>query len=63
MSLLPASEKFVLEFFSPRHLLLSGSYPLDLSSLGGPAGSCAIAGLALRVTSPSSTARWRYHSK
>jgi len=63
MSLLPASEKFVLEFYSPRHLSLSGSYPLDLSSLGDPAGSCAIAGLALRVASPSSMARWRYHSK
>jgi hypothetical protein len=52
MSLLLASEKFVLEFYSPRHLSLSGSYPLDLSSLGDPAGSCAIASLAqlLQVT-------------
>jgi len=62
MSLLPESEKFVLEFNS-RHLSLSGSYTLDLSSLGDPAGSRAVAGLALGVTSPFSTASWRYHSK
>jgi hypothetical protein len=50
MSLLPASGEFLLDFPSPRHLSSSGSYPLDMSGLGDPAGSNATAGLALRVT-------------
>jgi hypothetical protein len=50
MLLLPASGEFLLEFPSPRPLFLSGSHPLDLSGLGDPTGSNAIAGLALRVT-------------
>jgi len=32
------------------YLSSSGSYPLDLSGVGDPAGSSATAGLALRVT-------------
>jgi hypothetical protein len=35
-------------FPSSRYLSSSGSYPLDLSGVGEPAGSNAIAGLALR---------------
>jgi hypothetical protein len=35
---------------SPRHLSSSASYRLDLSGLGDPTGSNAMAGLALRVT-------------
>jgi hypothetical protein len=50
MSLLPASVEFVSEFPSPRHLSSSGSYPLDLSSLGDPTGSNATTSLALWVT-------------
>jgi hypothetical protein len=50
MLLLPASEEFVSEFPSPRHLSLSGSYPLDLSGLGDPTGSNATADIALRIT-------------
>jgi hypothetical protein len=50
MTLLPASEEFLSKFPSSRYLSSSGSYPLDLSSVGDPAGSNATAGLALRVT-------------
>jgi hypothetical protein len=50
MTLLPASEEFLSKFPSSRYLSSSGSYPLDLSGVGGPAGSNATAGLALRVT-------------
>jgi hypothetical protein len=50
MTLLPASGKFLPKFPSSRYLSSSGSYPLDLSGLGHPAGSNATAGLALRVT-------------
>jgi hypothetical protein len=60
MSLLPVSGEFLLDFPSPRHLSSSGSYPLDLSSLGDPAGSNATAGLALRVTG---TLKPLYHGK
>jgi len=45
-----ASEEFLSKFPSSRYLSSSGSYPLDLSGVGDPAGSNAIAGLALRVT-------------
>jgi len=38
------------KFPSSCYLSLSGSYLLDLSGLGDPAGSIATAGLALRVT-------------
>jgi hypothetical protein len=38
------------KFPSSRYLCSSGSYPLDLSGLGDPAGSIATAGLALMVT-------------
>ena len=50
MSLLPASEEFLSEFPSPRHLSLSRSYPFDLSSLGDRKGSNATVGVALRAT-------------
>jgi hypothetical protein len=50
MTLLPASEEFLSKFPSSRYLSSSGSYPLELSGMGDPAGSNAIAGLALRVT-------------
>jgi hypothetical protein len=60
MSLLPASGEFLLDFPSPRYLSSSGSYPLDLSSLGDPTGSNATAGLALRVTG---THKPLYHGK
>jgi hypothetical protein len=50
MTLLPASEELLSEFPSSRYLSSSGSYPLDLSGVGDPAGSNATAGLALRVT-------------
>jgi hypothetical protein len=50
MTLLPASEKFLSKFPSSRSLSSSGSYPLDLSGVGDPAGSNATSGLALRVT-------------
>jgi hypothetical protein len=50
MSLLPASGEFLFGFPSPRHFSSSGSYPFDLSGLGGPTGSNATAGLAVRVT-------------
>jgi len=50
MTLLPASEEFLSKFPSSRHLSSSGSYPLDLSGVGDPAGSNATTGLALRVT-------------
>jgi hypothetical protein len=60
MSLLPASEEFLLDFPSPRHHSSSGSYPLDLSGFGDPTGSNATAGLALRVTE---THKPLYHGK
>ena len=50
MTLLLASEEFLLKFPSTRYLSSSGSYPLDLSGVGDPAGSNATADLALRVT-------------
>jgi len=50
MTLLPATEEFLSKFPSSRYLSSSGSYPLDLSGLGDPAGSNATAGLAVRVT-------------
>ena len=50
MTLLPASEELLSKFLSSRYLSSFGSYPLDLSGLGDPAGSNATAGLALRVT-------------
>jgi len=50
MTLLPASEEFLSKFPPSRYLSSSGSYPLDLSGLGDPAGSSATAGLALRDT-------------
>jgi hypothetical protein len=50
MTLLPASEEFLSKFPSSRYLSSSGSYPLDLSGVGDPAGRNATAGLALRVT-------------
>jgi hypothetical protein len=50
MTLLPASEEFLSKFPSSRYLSSSGSYPLDLSGVGDPAGSNATAGLALSVT-------------
>jgi hypothetical protein len=50
MTLLPASEEFLSKFPSSRYLSSSGSYPLDLSGMGDPAGSNATADLALRVT-------------
>jgi hypothetical protein len=52
--------EFLLDFPSPRHLSSSGSYPLDLSSLGDPTDSNATAGLALRV---SGTHKPLYHGK
>jgi hypothetical protein len=58
-----ASEEFVLEFPSPRHLSLSSFYPFDLFGLGDPIDNSATAGLALRVAgliSPTTMARWRY---
>jgi hypothetical protein len=50
MTLLPASEEFLSKFPYSRCLSSSGSYPLDLSGVGDPAGSNATAELALRVT-------------
>jgi hypothetical protein len=50
MTLLPASEEFLSKFPSSRYLSSSGSYPLDLSGVGDPAGSNATTDLALRVT-------------
>ena len=50
MTLLPASDEFLSKFPSSRYLSSSGSYPLDPSGLGDPAGSNATAGLALKVT-------------
>ena len=50
MTLLPASEEFLSKFPSSRYLSSSGSYLLDLSGVGDPAGSKATADLALRVT-------------
>jgi hypothetical protein len=49
MTLLPASEEFLSKFPS-RYLSSPGSYPLDLSGVGDPAGSNVTADLALRVT-------------
>jgi len=49
MTLLPATEEFLLKFPSSRYLSSSSSYPLDLSGVRDPAGSNATAGLALRV--------------
>ena len=49
MTLLPESEEFLSKFPSSRYLSSSGSYPLDLSGLGDPAGRNATVGLALRV--------------
>jgi hypothetical protein len=60
MLLLPASGELLLDFPSPRHLSSSGSYPLDLSGLGDPAGSNATTSLALRVTG---THKPLYHGK
>jgi hypothetical protein len=60
MTLLPASEEFLSKLPSSRYLSSSGSYPLDLSSVGDPAGSNATAGLALRVTG---TYKPLYHDK
>jgi hypothetical protein len=54
------------KFPSSRYLSSSGSYPLDLSGVGDPAGSNATAGLALRVTGtqkPFKTTRCRYHRR
>jgi len=48
--MLQASEEFLSKFPSSRYLSSCGSYPLDLSGVGDPAGSNATAGLALRVT-------------
>jgi len=50
MTLLPAPEEFLSKFPSSRYLASTGSYALDLSSSGDPAGSNATASLALRVT-------------
>jgi hypothetical protein len=50
MKLLPASEEVLSKFPSSRYLSSSGSYLLDLSGVGNPAGSNATGGLALRVT-------------
>jgi hypothetical protein len=50
ITLLPASEEFLSKFSSSRYLSSSGSYPLDLSGVGDPAGSNATADLAHRVT-------------
>jgi hypothetical protein len=50
MTLLPASEEFLSKVLSSRYLSSSGSYPLDLSGVGDPPGSNAIASLALSVT-------------
>jgi len=50
LTLLPVAEEFLSKFPSSRCLSSPGSYPLDLSGLGDPAGSNATAGLALRVT-------------
>jgi hypothetical protein len=47
MLLQPASEEFVSEVHSLRHLSSSGSYPVDLSSLRDPTGSNATAGLVV----------------
>jgi hypothetical protein len=47
MLLQPASEAFVSEVRSPRHLSLSGSYPADLSALGNLTGSNATAGFTV----------------
>lgn len=47
MSLLLASEESASAFPSTRHLSSSGSYSLDLSDLGDPTGSNAMAGLAV----------------
>jgi hypothetical protein len=60
MSLLPASGELLLDFPSPRHPSSSGSYPLELSSLGDPTDSNATAGLSLRVTG---THKPLYHGK
>jgi len=46
----PSIRGILSKFPSSRYLSLSGSYPLNLSSLGDPAGSNATAGLALWVT-------------
>jgi hypothetical protein len=50
MTLLAPSEEFLSKFLSSRYLSSFGSYPLDLSGLGDPAGSNATAGYAVRVT-------------
>jgi hypothetical protein len=50
MTLLPASEEFLSKFPSSRYLSSSGSYLLDLSGVGDPAGSNVTADLAFRVT-------------
>jgi hypothetical protein len=49
MTLLPASKEFLSKFPSSRYLSSSGSYPLDLSGVGDPAGSSSTTSLALRV--------------
>jgi hypothetical protein len=50
ITLLPASEEFLSKFPSSRYFSSSGSYLLDLSGVGDPAGRNATAGLVLRVT-------------
>jgi hypothetical protein len=50
ISLLLASEEFLSEFPSTRHLSSSVSYPLELSGLGNATGSKAAAGLAVRFS-------------
>ena len=47
MLLQPASEEFVSEVYSLRHLCSSGSYLVDLSGLGDPPGYNAMVGLAV----------------
>jgi hypothetical protein len=60
MSLSLTSEKFVLEFPSPRHFSLSVSYSLDPSDLGEPTGSTTTAAITLRDTG---THKPFHHSK
>jgi hypothetical protein len=50
MTLLPASEEFLSKFPSSRYLSSSGSFPLDVSGVGDPAGNNATACLELRVS-------------
>ena len=50
ISRIPASEEFLSEFLSPRHLSSSGSYPLDLCGLGDSTCSNDTNNLFLRIT-------------